>query len=453
VTWKVGADPDRPEEAISFFQSKLQLTDYEFNQLDERSKHFAFSAAGASRLDLVSDLFNSLNAALANGTTLEQFKEEIGAKMTEAWGHPDGARIENIFRTNLLSAYSAGRWVEMTDPAVLASRPYGRFSAIMESRTCAICGRLNGTVLPLSDSWWQFNSPLIHYQCRCEIENLTEAEAKGTVADRGPDVKVSPGFGRPPMMLPWAPELDTKPPDVAAIYLARQRREKPPELPPPPPPAVRLPEVNRLPPKPLELPPPPVKDYRAEVLRDVEKEIVDRKTERAVVVGPEGGVRIDKVGTKNSVTFTEAEVEKMWDAILTHNHPSASSLSPDDIKLAITGNLKAVQAIGRWKDGDGSATRYEMRRGEHWPSWAIVRRAMEEVEPDVKRHWDAEIAALTDRLGSQWASDKGDALKPEFEQLYSKANHDHYHMVWTRVVEKLREHNWDVTYERTDHAF
>lgn len=54
-------------------------------------------------------------------------------------------------------------------------------------------------------------------------------------------------------------------------------------------------------------------------------------------------------GSKESVTFSLDQLRRMRGAIVTHNHPLSSSLSPADIKLFLEYSFKEIRAIG--KDG------------------------------------------------------------------------------------------------------
>lgn len=79
--------------------------------------------------------------------------------------------------------------------------------------------------------------------------------------------------------------------------------------------------------------------------------------ETAVVFNKDGDILVDKRGKATSVAFTETEVRKMKDAILTHNHPRGwgydknewgrigNSFSMDDLKLAINADVAEIRAV------------------------------------------------------------------------------------------------------------
>lgn len=108
-----------PDAAVEFWKWRAKLTDAEAQALGESAKHRAFYVTGLAHHDLVQLVSDGLEDALKNGETLADFKTRImTAIQTQGW---HDYRIENIFRTNLQTAYAAGRYKKMQ--AVKASRP------------------------------------------------------------------------------------------------------------------------------------------------------------------------------------------------------------------------------------------------------------------------------------------------------------------------------------------
>ena len=54
-------------------------------------------------------------------------------------------------------------------------------------------------------------------------------------------------------------------------------------------------------------------------------------------------------GAKNYVQFTPSQLEKMKDRVLTHNHPSGSTFSSEDVILMAAHELKGIRAAGKTK--------------------------------------------------------------------------------------------------------
>lgn len=145
------------------------------HERDARAR--AFRVAGITSVNLVTEVHQAIERAVADGTTLDDFKREVGAKLAEAWGAPNAARLETIFRTNVQAAYNAGRFAELSRPAMRAVRPFWKYVAILDGRTTATCAPLQGAIRPHDDDFWRTHWPPLHFNCRSTVVSLSRAEA------------------------------------------------------------------------------------------------------------------------------------------------------------------------------------------------------------------------------------------------------------------------------------
>lgn len=163
-----------PDAALEFWQWRAKLTDEEAKALGEGARHRAFYVSGLARHDLVMLVSDGMEEALKNGETLEGFKERIAeAIRTQGW---HDYRVENIFRTNMQTAYAAGRYKKML--AVKKSRPYWQYMAIMDRRVRPSHAILNGMVYPADHEFWKTNYPPNGFRCRCGVRTLSERQVK-----------------------------------------------------------------------------------------------------------------------------------------------------------------------------------------------------------------------------------------------------------------------------------
>lgn len=163
-----------PDAALEFWQWRAKLTDEEAKALGEGARHRAFYVSGLARHDLVMLVSDGMEEALKNGETLEGFKERIAeAIRTQGW---HDYRVENIFRTNMQTAYAAGRYKKMQ--AVKKSRPYWQYMAIMDRRVRPSHAILNGMVYPADHEFWKTNYPPNGFRCRCGVRTLSERQVK-----------------------------------------------------------------------------------------------------------------------------------------------------------------------------------------------------------------------------------------------------------------------------------
>lgn len=192
-------DPARFDEAISWFERKVPMPSDEFESLLDEDKEYAFAIANVTQADLVEQVFEELKTALREGKSLEKFKESVQDSLEEAWGSPDGGRVETIFRTNANAAYNAGRYAVYNAPAVKESRPYWRFEGVDDDRQSDFCEPFNDVVLPADDPFWDDHVPPLHYNCRSTITALDEEEAaEHDGPTEAPDQDADDGFGDAP---------------------------------------------------------------------------------------------------------------------------------------------------------------------------------------------------------------------------------------------------------------
>jgi SPP1 gp7 family putative phage head morphogenesis protein len=219
------ADPDRFDEAIRAFRRLIPVTEAELANLIEAERARAFWVAGVTEARLVQEVVDAIDRAIANGTTLDTFKDEVGGRLAEAWGGDDPARLETVFRTNVMTAYNAGRQEVFADPEVRKARPYLRFDAVGDSRTSDICDALDGTVLPADDPFWRTHSPPLHHQCRSILTPLTAEEAGEEGVGRPETKGATPeeGFGRPADPENWEPDIAGFDPEIRKVLKDRLR--------------------------------------------------------------------------------------------------------------------------------------------------------------------------------------------------------------------------------------
>lgn len=90
---------------------------------------------------------------------------------------------QTVYRTNLNSAYTAGRMRQARTPAVRAVAPGFRFDAVGDADTRPNHKALDGFVALQNDPVWQTCSPPLGYNCRCTLALAlrSEVEAAGLV--------------------------------------------------------------------------------------------------------------------------------------------------------------------------------------------------------------------------------------------------------------------------------
>jgi SPP1 gp7 family putative phage head morphogenesis protein len=209
------ADPERFEEAIAWFRSQFPVTGELLNELGSFAGPRAWTVAGVTELDVLTDVHKAIDKAIEQGTSFEDFRRDVKAKLFAQWGKKDSARLETVFRTNVQQSYNRGRWVQMTDPDVVALRPFWMYDAVLDSRSSKICPPRDGITRPHDDPYWKANYPPLHHRCRGSVRTLTERQAKKQKKKPVPEVEPSKGFGASPdEAAEWRPDKAKYPADL-----------------------------------------------------------------------------------------------------------------------------------------------------------------------------------------------------------------------------------------------
>jgi SPP1 gp7 family putative phage head morphogenesis protein len=226
----IPADPNKFPEAIKKFRARVPMTRAEWDKLSQGQRERAFMVSEVSLADLVTEVYEAVDAAVAGGTSFEEFKTATKAKLVEHWGGEKPGRLETIFRTNVQTAYNGGRHAILSAPEVKRFRPYWRFDGIDDERQTEICDECDGTILAANDPWWTTHHPPLHYNCRSVPTPLSEEEALAEGVDDPPPNNPQDGFGTPPSVEgdDWEPDLTEYPEEIRQEL--RKRVNEAPDL-------------------------------------------------------------------------------------------------------------------------------------------------------------------------------------------------------------------------------
>lgn len=203
----IAAPSERPaflnlpfEEAIRLFTERRLVSPEEFRRLSDDARTRAFTATGLASEQVAARAYELLVQALETGSTLDDFaaqlrREEVSLGITPS----DPAYVSNVYRTNIASAYGAGRYRQLRSPVVRAARPYVEYRATMDNRTRPSHAALNGVIFSQDDPEWPSFAPPNGFQCRCVVVARSHAPRSVTAASSlGADAQPDEGFNAPP---------------------------------------------------------------------------------------------------------------------------------------------------------------------------------------------------------------------------------------------------------------
>ena len=179
-------------EQVAFFRQKTNLPSERWDDIWKEAHDHGFIVAGAAKADLLADLRGAVDAAIAKGTGLAQFRKDFDAIVARhgwtGWtgeGSQGGVawRTRVIWQTNISTSYAAGRWQQLTDPEFLQFRPYWRYhhaDGLLYPRPLHVAW--NGRVLPHDHPFWSTHFPPNGWGCHCWVSSASEKDYQAAVA-------------------------------------------------------------------------------------------------------------------------------------------------------------------------------------------------------------------------------------------------------------------------------
>lgn len=197
-----------PREALAFFRAKGLRVSFAWQDVWAAEHEAAFTVAKMADVDLLADVRDAVDAAIAEGQTLRQFSQALMPRLMKAgwWGEREqvdpltgktqlvqlgsARRLETIFRTNMNTSYAAGEWSQIEDTA--GSAPYLMYDAVDDNRTRAQHRVWDGLVLRWDDPFWNSHRPPNGWNCRCSTIQLGARDLRAvgkSRADKAPPIK------------------------------------------------------------------------------------------------------------------------------------------------------------------------------------------------------------------------------------------------------------------------
>jgi hypothetical protein len=184
-------------EQLAFFRQKLNLPTEAWDDITLAAHDRAFVVAGAQGADLLADLRDAMDAAIENGTGLEQFRKDFARIVAQngwtGWtgeGTPGGVawRTKVIYQTNMATSYAAGRFKQLSDPDLLKILPYWQYhhnDSVMHPRPLHVSW--DGLTLPPDHPFWETHFPPNGWGCQCWVSAVSQDDFMAAIAaGRGP---------------------------------------------------------------------------------------------------------------------------------------------------------------------------------------------------------------------------------------------------------------------------
>lgn len=116
-------------EAIAYWSGKVPMSESELNALAQEMRRKAFTLSNVTKMEILTDIYDALSKAIGEGESLGQFKGRLKDIMQQrGWEGLHPWHAELVYRNNLQTAYSTGRYQQM----MASTREYWMYHAIRD---------------------------------------------------------------------------------------------------------------------------------------------------------------------------------------------------------------------------------------------------------------------------------------------------------------------------------
>lgn len=216
------------QEAVDYFKQRIPVDADTFYAIVEEYRGLAFTVSGYTSAQILNRFYEEILTALEDGVTLSEFRSNMNVFLeSEGYEGMDPLQADNIFRTNVQTAYNVGHYQQMTDPGVLEQRPYWQYDAVNDSHTRPSHLAMDGKVYPADHPIWDTWFPPNGFKCRCTVRSLSkrQVERQGlTVETRMPaGLYPDPSFDTNPAKVRFQPDLKGFPEPLRKAYRDREK--------------------------------------------------------------------------------------------------------------------------------------------------------------------------------------------------------------------------------------
>ncbi len=168
-------EPKPFAEALAFWDGKVILKPGQFARLSNEAKVRAFAVGGMAKGQQLTTIYQALRKQMESGVSFADFKKDIAEVIQKrGWTGRKAWRVDNIFRTNLQTAYQTGRYRQMADNA--ANRPWWMYDAVMDGSTRPTHAAQHGKVYRHDHPFWDTWYPPNGFRCRCSVRTLSDRQ-------------------------------------------------------------------------------------------------------------------------------------------------------------------------------------------------------------------------------------------------------------------------------------
>lgn len=181
-----------PEEAVKRFRQKGFKVGFDWRDVWQQEHGKAFTVAKAMRYDILRDIREAVDDAIAKGISLDQFRKQLEPTLRAKgwWGKAlqidpktgeqklvqlgSPRRLKTIYDTNLRVSLAAGKWDRIE--RVKKRRPYLIYRQLDRDTKREEHEQYDGLVLPVDDPTWDSIYPPNGFNCGCYVQQVSQRD-------------------------------------------------------------------------------------------------------------------------------------------------------------------------------------------------------------------------------------------------------------------------------------
>lgn len=172
------------DEAVRLLTDRLLVSQSDLNTLSARYAGIAQSVTGELGTMLEREVQSAIAESVRQGLGSRDGALAIRQAFDSAGVTPDNPYLfETLYRTQLQTAYSAGRWQANEDPAIQEILWGYEYAAVMDDRTTDLCSELDGQRHPKGDRFWSRFTPPNHWNSVAEGTQITTRRGVRQIED------------------------------------------------------------------------------------------------------------------------------------------------------------------------------------------------------------------------------------------------------------------------------
>ena len=220
------------KDAVRFLKGKRALTSEEYRLLDDESRAKAFTVSGYTSLQMLQEFLDCLTKAAEEGTTKEQFLKDMNNFLEEhGYEGMNPWKSDNIFRTNMQTAFNAGHYKSMTDETTKKMRPYWQYKTAGDGHVRETHQAMAERVFPADDPIWDVWYPPNGFRCRSTLfpyTTLFRSQILDVDYSTGEIIPAFPdkGFSNNPAKAVWKPDMTNISEPLREMFKERNAAKK-----------------------------------------------------------------------------------------------------------------------------------------------------------------------------------------------------------------------------------